>query len=185
MKVLSKTVGAFQENAYLVIDETTNDAVFIDPGAEPDVLIELVRKSGAELRAIWLTQRARAISSGSLGTSSPRDRARTPSRRSVKLAGSSASSVWLRSASRESAITTTTTATPIVSPSNSSWSTYARVTRPASICVRDAAWTRPTARRTRSTDGARLFRCFRSRAHIRAGGISGIHFCPRLLSAHD
>jgi len=55
MKVLSKTVGAFQENAYLVIDETTNEAVFIDPGAEPDALIELVRKSGAELRAIWLT----------------------------------------------------------------------------------------------------------------------------------
>ncbi len=55
MKVLSKTVGAFQENAYLVIDEATNEAVFIDPGAEPDALIELVRKSGAELRAIWLT----------------------------------------------------------------------------------------------------------------------------------
>jgi glyoxylase-like metal-dependent hydrolase (beta-lactamase superfamily II) len=55
MNVLSKTVGAFQENAYLVIDERTNDAVFIDPGAEPDALIELVRKSGAELRAIWLT----------------------------------------------------------------------------------------------------------------------------------
>jgi len=55
MKVLSKTVGAFQENAYLVVDETTNEAVFIDPGAEPDALIELVRKSGAELRAIWLT----------------------------------------------------------------------------------------------------------------------------------
>ena len=55
MKVLSKTVGAFQENAYLVIDEATNEAVFVDPGAEPDVLVELVRKSGAELRAIWLT----------------------------------------------------------------------------------------------------------------------------------
>jgi glyoxylase-like metal-dependent hydrolase (beta-lactamase superfamily II) len=55
MKVLSKTVGAFQENAYLVIDEATNEAVFIDPGAEPDALIALVRKSGAELRAIWLT----------------------------------------------------------------------------------------------------------------------------------
>jgi len=55
MKVLSKTVGAFQENAYLVVDETTNEAVFIDPGAEPDALIALVRKSGAELRAIWLT----------------------------------------------------------------------------------------------------------------------------------
>ena len=55
MKVLSKTVGAFQENAYLVIDEATNEAVFIDPGAEPEVLVELVRKSGADLRAIWLT----------------------------------------------------------------------------------------------------------------------------------
>ena len=55
MKVLSKTVGAFQENAYLVIDEATNEAVFIDPGDEPDALIELVRKSGANLRAIWLT----------------------------------------------------------------------------------------------------------------------------------
>jgi len=55
MKVLSTTVGAFQENAYLVIDETTNEAVFIDPGGEPDVLVDLVRKSGANLRAIWLT----------------------------------------------------------------------------------------------------------------------------------
>jgi len=55
MKVLSATVGAFQENAYLVIDETTNEAVFIDPGDEPDVLVDLVRKSGANLRAIWLT----------------------------------------------------------------------------------------------------------------------------------
>jgi len=55
MKVLSTTVGAFQENAYLVIDETTNEAVFIDPGDEPDVLVDLVQKSGANLRAIWLT----------------------------------------------------------------------------------------------------------------------------------
>ncbi|HEY6829384.1 MAG TPA: MBL fold metallo-hydrolase [Gemmatimonadaceae bacterium] len=55
MKVLSKTVGAFQENTYLVIDETTNEAVFIDPGDEPDVLVDLVRTSGANLRAIWLT----------------------------------------------------------------------------------------------------------------------------------
>ena len=52
MKVLSQTVGAFQENAYLVIDEATNEAVFIDPGAEPEVLVELVRKSGADLRAM-------------------------------------------------------------------------------------------------------------------------------------
>jgi hydroxyacylglutathione hydrolase len=55
MKILSRTVGAFQENAYLVIDETTNNAVLIDPGAEPDVLVEMVRSSGARLEAIWLT----------------------------------------------------------------------------------------------------------------------------------
>jgi glyoxylase-like metal-dependent hydrolase (beta-lactamase superfamily II) len=55
MKVVSTTVGAFLENAYLVIDETTYEGVCIDPGAEPDVLIDVVRKSGVELRAIWLT----------------------------------------------------------------------------------------------------------------------------------
>jgi glyoxylase-like metal-dependent hydrolase (beta-lactamase superfamily II) len=48
-------VGAFEENAYLVIDESTNRAVMIDPGAEPDRLIEMVCESGAVLDAIWLT----------------------------------------------------------------------------------------------------------------------------------
>jgi glyoxylase-like metal-dependent hydrolase (beta-lactamase superfamily II) len=55
MKFHARTVGAFQENAYLVIDEATNRAVLIDPGAEPDALIALVRSSGATLDAIWLT----------------------------------------------------------------------------------------------------------------------------------
>jgi glyoxylase-like metal-dependent hydrolase (beta-lactamase superfamily II) len=55
MKLESRTVGAFQENTYLVIDETTNHAVLIDPGADPDELIEMVRDSGATLDAIWLT----------------------------------------------------------------------------------------------------------------------------------
>jgi glyoxylase-like metal-dependent hydrolase (beta-lactamase superfamily II) len=48
-------VGAFQENSYLVVDESSNRAVLIDPGAEPDILIEMVRASGATLDAIWLT----------------------------------------------------------------------------------------------------------------------------------
>lgn len=55
MKVVARTVGAFEENAYLVIDEATNRAVLIDPGAEPDRLIEMVEASGAVLEAIWLT----------------------------------------------------------------------------------------------------------------------------------
>ena len=55
MKIRSLTVGPFQENAYLVIDDATNHAVLIDPGAEPERLLALVRESGATLDAIWLT----------------------------------------------------------------------------------------------------------------------------------
>jgi glyoxylase-like metal-dependent hydrolase (beta-lactamase superfamily II) len=53
--VQSRTVGPFEENAYLVIDETTNGAVLIDPGAEPETLIDMVDASGAVIDAIWLT----------------------------------------------------------------------------------------------------------------------------------
>lgn len=55
MKLQSRTVGPFQENSYLVIDEATNRAVLIDPGGEPDRLVDMVQASGAALDAIWLT----------------------------------------------------------------------------------------------------------------------------------
>lgn len=55
MKIRSLTVGPFEENAYLVIDDATNRAVLIDPGDEPDRLVEMVKASGATLEAIWLT----------------------------------------------------------------------------------------------------------------------------------
>ncbi|HTR79362.1 MAG TPA: MBL fold metallo-hydrolase [Gemmatimonadaceae bacterium] len=55
MRVISRTVGPFQENTYLVVDGVTARAVFIDPGAEPDRLLSLLRDSGATLDAIWLT----------------------------------------------------------------------------------------------------------------------------------
>lgn len=55
MRVAVRTVGPFEENSYLVIDEATNRAVFIDPGDEPDRLIAMLRESGASLEAIWLT----------------------------------------------------------------------------------------------------------------------------------
>ena len=55
MKLLSRTVGAFQENSYLVVDELTKRAVLVDPGAEPERLIDMVESSGATLDAIWLT----------------------------------------------------------------------------------------------------------------------------------
>ncbi|HEY5060467.1 MAG TPA: MBL fold metallo-hydrolase, partial [Gemmatimonadaceae bacterium] len=50
-----RTVGAFQENSYLIVDDATNRSVLIDPGAEPESLIEMVRRSGSTLEAIWLT----------------------------------------------------------------------------------------------------------------------------------
>ncbi|HEX2780227.1 MAG TPA: MBL fold metallo-hydrolase [Gemmatimonadaceae bacterium] len=55
MRVSSHTVGAFQENCYLVADETSGDAVLVDPGAEGERLLRAVAASGMTLRAIWLT----------------------------------------------------------------------------------------------------------------------------------
>jgi hydroxyacylglutathione hydrolase len=55
VKISSLTVGAFQENCYLVVDDESNHAVLVDPGAEPERLIEMVEDSGAVLDAIWLT----------------------------------------------------------------------------------------------------------------------------------
>ena len=55
MKIEYRTVGPFQENTYLVIDEVARRSILIDPGDEPSVLIDLVEKSGTTLDAIWLT----------------------------------------------------------------------------------------------------------------------------------
>jgi hydroxyacylglutathione hydrolase len=55
VKILCETVGEFQENTYLVIDESTRRAVVVDPGAEPDRLVEWIRESGATLDSVWLT----------------------------------------------------------------------------------------------------------------------------------
>lgn len=55
MIVTPTTVGPWRENAYLAVDEATGRAVFIDPGDEGDRLINVVRRSGATLDAIWLT----------------------------------------------------------------------------------------------------------------------------------
>jgi hydroxyacylglutathione hydrolase len=53
--VRTLTVGPLEENAYLVVDDTTRRAVLIDPGEEADRLLAAVREDRAELDAIWLT----------------------------------------------------------------------------------------------------------------------------------
>lgn len=42
-------------NSYLVEDQATHDAVVIDANLEPDAMVELVRRRGANVRAILLT----------------------------------------------------------------------------------------------------------------------------------
>ena len=55
MNVQTLTVGAFQENCYLVVDERSRKAVIVDPGSEGERLVEAVDKSGATLEAVWIT----------------------------------------------------------------------------------------------------------------------------------
>jgi hydroxyacylglutathione hydrolase len=47
--------GRFGTNSYLVEDEDTHDAVVIDANFEPEQIIELARKRGANVKAILLT----------------------------------------------------------------------------------------------------------------------------------
>lgn len=55
MKVETITVGAFQENSYLLVDEESGESALIDPGAEAERLIAAVERSGTSLKAMWLT----------------------------------------------------------------------------------------------------------------------------------
>ena len=55
MKISRLTVGPFEENCYLVVDEATQRAALVDPGDEASRIARMVRDSGAELDAIWLT----------------------------------------------------------------------------------------------------------------------------------
>lgn len=55
LKVRTVTVGAFQENSYLVVDEKANRAVIVDPGGEGERLVAAIDESGAQLEAIWIT----------------------------------------------------------------------------------------------------------------------------------
>ena len=55
MNVRWVTVGAFQENSYLLSDAESRTGVLIDPGAEPDRIRDMVDATGITIEAIWLT----------------------------------------------------------------------------------------------------------------------------------
>ena len=55
MKISRLTVGAFQENCYLVADPGTSAAVLIDPGEEGHRIVGAIKAAQVRLEAIWVT----------------------------------------------------------------------------------------------------------------------------------
>ncbi|MGH7605454.1 MAG: MBL fold metallo-hydrolase [Gemmatimonadaceae bacterium] len=55
MRVETLTVGPFQENCYLLIDERSGKSVVVDPGSEGDRIVEAIERSATELEAVWIT----------------------------------------------------------------------------------------------------------------------------------
>ncbi len=55
MRIVQLPVGPFEMNAYIVSAENDRSCVLIDPGDEPDRLIEQVQKVGLKPKAVFLT----------------------------------------------------------------------------------------------------------------------------------
>ncbi len=55
LSLMRFTVGALQENCYLVFSEETKQAVLIDPGDEAERLLGALEQQNLSLEAIWLT----------------------------------------------------------------------------------------------------------------------------------
>ncbi|MDQ6721697.1 MAG: MBL fold metallo-hydrolase [Candidatus Dormibacteraeota bacterium] len=55
VRVEATVDGRFGTNSYLVIDDDTKDAVIIDANFDPNQMVDVVRKTGANVKAILLT----------------------------------------------------------------------------------------------------------------------------------
>jgi glyoxylase-like metal-dependent hydrolase (beta-lactamase superfamily II) len=55
VRIDHRTVGAFEENSYLLADDDTGRGVLIDPGDEGDRILGMIADAGISLDAIWLT----------------------------------------------------------------------------------------------------------------------------------
>ncbi len=49
------TVGALEENCYIVYDESTKEAMVIDPGDEPDRIIDIIKEKGLDVKYLICT----------------------------------------------------------------------------------------------------------------------------------
>lgn len=55
MKVITTVVGELQTNCYLLIDEESRHAAFIDPGDNAETLLALAEREGVQIDCILLT----------------------------------------------------------------------------------------------------------------------------------
>jgi glyoxylase-like metal-dependent hydrolase (beta-lactamase superfamily II) len=55
VEITEIVTGAFVENAYLVHDTATGDAVIVDPGDNPGRIVRTVEQAGAKPKAVLLT----------------------------------------------------------------------------------------------------------------------------------
>ena len=55
MNIKKTVLGVYQENAYIVIDEESKDALIIDPGDEGSELVAYLKKLKVNLKAVLLT----------------------------------------------------------------------------------------------------------------------------------
>ena len=55
LEVVGFETGPLQENAFLLVDNDTGDAVIADPGDDGDQLVASIEQKGVRLQAIWLT----------------------------------------------------------------------------------------------------------------------------------
>lgn len=55
MLIKKKILGVYQENAYIVIDEHTGDALIIDPGDDEEELVSYLKNLKVNFKAILLT----------------------------------------------------------------------------------------------------------------------------------
>jgi glyoxylase-like metal-dependent hydrolase (beta-lactamase superfamily II) len=55
MKLHALCVGAWQENTWFLLDETTRRLVLVDPGDEPQRILTEVERLGAAVHEVWIT----------------------------------------------------------------------------------------------------------------------------------
>lgn len=55
MKIKTAPLGNLGANFYMVKDDETNEMFVVDPGASPEIVIDLIKDSGCNLRYIILT----------------------------------------------------------------------------------------------------------------------------------